>query len=59
MQSWLLKACFTSKDGLFESGLEPAMIQPHSEHPQAAKFLFSSQTSSLAMRHSFPQEGLS
>jgi hypothetical protein len=32
------------------------MIQSHREHPQAAKFLFSSQTSSLAMGDSFPQQ---
>jgi hypothetical protein len=51
VQLCLLKASFTSRDGLSGSEPKPAMIQLHFEHPQAAKVLFSSQTSSLAMRH--------
>jgi hypothetical protein len=46
-----LKATLTRRDGLPDDvGLVFATIQLHSVHPQAAKVLFSSQTSSLAIR---------
>ena len=51
-QSCLLKAFFTWVDGVgFFDNVVSALTTSHwhSEHPQAAKLLFSSQTNSLAM----------
>ena len=52
-QSCLLKASFTWTDGFL--GLVPvvARSQLHSEHPQAAKVLFSRQIRSLAIGEDF------
>lgn len=55
LHSCRAKASFTVAGGLPEV-VAPGLgkIQSHIVHPQAAKLLFSSQTSSLAMGHSLP-----